>query len=132
MTKTMNGGDWIQTMQPIFDRHFTPNEQEAFKARNFSFAQEEVSRTWDALISEGRVLQAKGDPSSPEAADLARRWMDQVRLFTGDDPAIIAKSARVNMEALADPKAAQAMPFDMSLMQFVSEAYKAAGGGQTP
>jgi hypothetical protein len=50
--------------------------------------------------------------------------MDQVRLFTGDDPAAITKSAKVNMEALADPAVAAKMPFDLALMQFVSEAYK--------
>ena len=124
MTETMNDDDWNRTMQPIIDRHFTPDEQEAFRARKFSFSQPDVTRTWDALIAEGRALQAKGDPSSPDAIDLARRWMDQVRLFTGDDPAVIAKSAKVNLEALADPSVAPRLPFDLALMQFVSEAYR--------
>jgi MerR family transcriptional regulator, thiopeptide resistance regulator len=125
-TMTMNDDDWNRTMQPIVDKHFTSDEQETLKARKFSFDQAEVTRTWDALISEGRILQAKGDPTSPEAMDLARRWMAQVRLFTGDDPAVYAKSAKVNLEALSDPSVAPKMPFDLSLMQFVGEAYKHA------
>jgi DNA-binding transcriptional MerR regulator len=126
MTEKMNDADWNRTMQPIIDRHFTADEQEALKARKFSFDQAEVTRTWDSLIAEGKAAQAKGDPSSPEAMDLARRWMAQVRLFTGDDPAVYAKSANVNMEALSDPAVAPKMPFDLSLMQFVGAAYKCA------
>jgi DNA-binding transcriptional MerR regulator len=126
MADSMSDDDWNRTMQPIIDRHFTAEEQAAFKARKFSFAQPEVARAWDALIAEGRTLQAKGDPSSPEAMDLARRWMAQVRRFTGDDPAIIAKSAQVNLDALADPATAAKMPFDLALMRFVSDAHRHA------
>ena len=123
MTETMNDEDWNRTMQPIVDRHFSPDEQAALKARKIAFDQAEVTRQWDALIAEGRSLQARGDPTSPEAMDLARRWMAQVRLFTGGDPVIYAKSAKVNQEALSDPAVAARMPFDMSLMQFVGQAF---------
>lgn len=129
MTETINDDEFNRTMQPIVDRHFTPDEQAALKARKFSFDQAEVTRQWDALISEGRGLQAKGDPSSPQAMDLARRWMAQVRLFTGDDPAVYAKSAKVNLEALSDPSVAPKMPFDMALIQFVGEAYRHGQAG---
>ena len=96
--------------KPVFERHFTPEEQEQFRARKLSFDQKEVTREWDGLIAEGRDLQAKGDPGSPEAMDLSRRWMAQVRRFTGDDPAMIAKSAQANMELFSDPEAARKMP----------------------
>ena len=52
--------------------------------------------------------------------------MTQVRKFTGDDPAMITKSAKVQLDALADPQTAPKMPYDLSLMQFVSEAYRHA------
>ena len=52
--------------------------------------------------------------------------MAQVRRFTGDDPAMIAKSAHANMELLSNPEAARKLPFDISLMQFVGEAYRRA------
>ncbi len=124
MTKTMSDEDWGRTMQPHVDRHFTPEEQEAFQERKGEFDQAEVTRQWDALIAEGQALQAKGNPGSPEAINLAERWMAQVRKFTGEDPVVIAKSAKVNLDALADPETAPKMPFDLSLMQFVSEAYR--------
>ena len=71
-------------------------------------------------------MQAKGDPGSPQAMDLARRWMTQVRKFTGDDPAMIVKSYQANMEVLSNPETARKMPFDLPLMQFVGEAYRRA------
>ena len=126
MTRTMNDEDWACAMQPHVDKHFTADEQEAFKARKGDFDQTTVTREWEALIAEGRALQAKGDPHSPEAVDLATRWMAQVRRFTGDDPAMIAKSAQVNVDALADPETAPNMPFDLALMQFVGEAYRSS------
>jgi DNA-binding transcriptional MerR regulator len=126
MTKSMTEEELGRTLQPFVDKHFTPAEQDAFRARKNDFDQARVVREWDDLIAEGRALQAKGDPTSPEASDLARRWMDQVRKFAGDDPDTIAKTARVNMDALADPETARKMPFDLSLMQFVSEAYRHA------
>ena len=126
MDEKMTEEDWTRLAQPVFERHFTPEEQEQFKARKFSFSQEDVSREWDALFAEGRRLQAEGDPGTPAARDLATRWMAQVRRFTGDDPAIIAKSAQANMELLSHPEAARKMPFDLSLMRFVGEAYRRA------
>lgn len=129
MTQTMSDDAWEHTMQPHVDKHFTPEEQVAFKARKASFDQEQAIREWDALITEGRALQAKGDPGSPQAMDLAQRWMAQVRKVTGDDPEVIAKSARLNMDALSDPETASKLPFDLPLVQFVSEAFRRAQDG---
>ena len=120
----MSEEDWERHVKPVYERHFTPDEQEVIKGRKNEFDQAEVIREWDALIAEGRALQAKGDPGSPQAMDLARRWMTQVRKFTGDDPAMIAKSAQANIEVLSNPETAHKIPFDMPLMQFVGEAYK--------
>ena len=126
MSDKMSEEDWERHVKPVYERHFTPDEQEIIKARKAEFDQAQVIREWDELIAEGRALQAKGDPGSPQAMDLARRWMTQVYKFTGDNPAMIAKSAQANMEVLANPDAARKMPFDLSLMQFVGEAYKQA------
>ncbi len=126
MSDKMSEEDWERHVRPVYERHFTPDEQDIIKARKNDFDQTEVIREWDALIAEGRALQAKGDPGSPQAMDLARRWMTQVRKFTGDDPAMIAKSAQANIEVLSNPETAHKMPFDLPLMQFVGEAYKRA------
>lgn len=129
MDETMTEADWERLAKPVFEKHFTPEEQAEFASRKGDFDQAEVTREWDALIAEGRALQARGDPGSPEAQDLATRWMAQVRRFTGDDPAMVAKSSAANRELLSNPEAARKMPFDLSLMQFVGEAYKRAQAG---
>ena len=126
MNNTMSVQDWEQHVRPVYERHFTPDEQEVIKARNNEFDQAQIIREWDALIAEGRALQAKGDPGSPQAMDLARRWMTQVKKFTGDDATMIAKSAQANIEVLSNPETARKMPFDLPLMQFVGEAYRQA------
>ena len=109
MTDKLSDEEWDRTMQSHVDKHFTREEQESLKARKFSFDQKEIAREWEVLIAEGRALQVQNDPGSPEAMNLAQRWMVQVRKFTGDDQAVIAKSAKVNMDALADPEAAPKM-----------------------
>lgn len=126
LSDKMSEEDWERHVRPVYERHFTPDEQDIIKARQNDFDQDEVVREWNALIAEGRALLAKGDPGSPHAMDLAQRWMTQVRKFTGDDPAMIAKSAQANMEVLSNPESARKMPFDLPLMQFVGEAYKRA------
>lgn len=126
MTDKMNAEDWERHVKPVYERHFTPDEQEQIKARQPDVDQAQITREWDALIAEGRELQAKGDPATPEAMDLAKRWMAQVKKFTGDDPGMIAKAAQANMEVLADPQTARMMPFDLPLMRFVGDAYRRA------
>ena len=121
MTETMTNEEWARTMQPYVDKHFSSEEQDALKARKNDYDPSQIMGEWDVLFAEGRELQAKGDPSSPEAIDLAKRWMAQVRKFTGDDPAMITKSAKVQMDALADPQTAPKMTYDLSLFQFVGE-----------
>lgn len=128
MTQKMTDNEWEKTMKPHINKHFTQEEQDAWKARMGDFDPIEITRQWDELIAEGRALQAIGDPKSEAAMDHAESWMAQVKKFSGEDPAVIAKAAHVNMDALADPSTAPKMPFDLPLMQFVSEAFRNAQG----
>ena len=126
MTQKMTDNEWEQTMKPHINKHFTPDEQAAWKARMGDFDQAEITRQWDELIAEGRKLQAIGDTTSAAAMDHAVRWMAQVKKFSGDNPAMATKAANVNLDALADASTAPKMPFDLSLMQFVGAAYRNA------
>ena len=51
-----------------------------------------VSR--ERWTAEAKDLMAKGDPGSPAAIDLARRWSEMVKAFTQGDPALARRSAR--------------------------------------
>jgi len=65
---------------------------------------------------------AKGDPASPAALDLARRWKAQLELFTKGDPGVTQKVQRVWNDAMADPKAAPQLPLNPEIFAFVGKA----------
>ncbi len=72
-------------------------------------------------VAEAAHLAAIGDPGSPEAKDLLRRWNAQVEQFTGGDPALKAKSAAVMKDAMSDPAATMRLPFKPEMFAFLSD-----------
>ncbi|KQT32090.1 hypothetical protein ASG29_09580 [Sphingomonas sp. Leaf412] len=112
-------------MRPHVARHFSAEDRERLATQAPPFDQEQVSREWDALIAEATALMATGDPGTPEAKDLARRWFAQVERFTGGDPATFAKLGSAWQDAMADPAAKDALPMTPALMAFVGAARKA-------
>ena len=113
---------------PIVEKHFSADERETLGQR--AFDQQEAARGWEALIAEAKALMAKGDPASPEAMDLARRWMALVGQFTGGDPKLAAKVKAVWNDAMADPSAAPKLPLNPEIFAFVGEAWKRAQAAQ--
>lgn len=106
VTRSLTDAEWRDTFQPLYDKHFTADELAAFKARAEAepFDQAAVTATWDALISEAKRLLAAGDPTTPEALDLARRWRSQVNAFTQGDPETARKVGALWQDAMADPE----------------------------
>jgi DNA-binding transcriptional MerR regulator len=125
---TMTGKATPDEMKAIFDplaeKHFNAGERTALRQR--SFDQAEASRAWDGLMAEAKALMEKGDPTSPAAADLARRWMAQVRLFTQGDPKVNAKVMAMWKDAMADPAAAPKLPLNPAIFAFVQQAWSHA------
>ncbi|MBV9992477.1 MAG: MerR family transcriptional regulator [Alphaproteobacteria bacterium] len=121
---TMTNKATPEEMQAIFDplaqKHFTAEENAALRRR--SFDQAEASRSWESLIDEAKALMAKGDPYSPAAKELARRWQAQVRLFTQGDVKVGEKVMAMWKEAMADPKAAPKLPLNPEIFAFVQKA----------
>ncbi|MDE2135679.1 MAG: MerR family transcriptional regulator [Alphaproteobacteria bacterium] len=113
-----------EEMKAIFDpisaKYFTPEEAKAIARRKFD--QPAIATQWEALIAETKVLMTKGDPSSPVALNLARRWQALVDQFTGGDPAIAAKARAVWSEAMADLKAGPKLPLNPEIFAFVGKA----------
>ena len=124
METTMTTKATPEEMKAIFDpisaKYFTPEESQALTQRKFN--QEAATHSWDSLIAEAKALMAKGDPGSPEALDLARRWQALVDQFTGGDPAVAAKVRAVWNDAMADPKAAPKLPLNPQIFEFVGKA----------
>jgi DNA-binding transcriptional MerR regulator len=116
---------------PLIEKTYTQQDLDALKARGTTFDQADITRQWDALFAEARELMAKGDPTSPAALDLARRWGALVGQFTGGDPKLAEGARKVWTDAMADPKASQKLPIDPAMFAFIgkaSAALKAQGG----
>jgi DNA-binding transcriptional MerR regulator len=132
MSEPMNDHEMKALFDPLGEKHFTDAEREGLAARNFGVDdQAEATDTWAALTAECKALMAKGDPTSPEAMDLARRWGAQLAKFTQGDPALAQKAAAMWKDAMADPAAAPRLPLTPDMFAFIgqaSAALKARGG----
>lgn len=115
-----------EALRPAMERHFTPEDRERLTTDAPYFDQEQVSREWDALIAEAKRLHAAGDPGTPAAKDLGRRWFAQVARFTDGDPTVFSKLSAAWGEAMADPNTAPKLPMTPELMAFVGEAKRRA------
>ena len=108
-------------LDPISDKYFTPEEKAAL-SRGKVFDQPDISARWEAVIAEAKTLMSKGDPYSPQALDVARRWRTLVEAFTGGDPTVAGKVRAIWQEAMADPKAAPKLPLNPEVFAFVSQS----------
>ncbi len=111
--------------KPIIKRHFSRTERQILRQRTFDPA--EVDAQWTALIGEAKHLTKQGNPSSAEAADLARRWRAMIDRFTGGDPQMFSRAGAVWKEALTDPSVAPRLPLNADILAFIGEAMAAAG-----
>ena len=105
---------------PIIEKHFTPDE--ITERQSVSYDQDQVTAEWDALIAEAKALMANGDPASPAALDLARRWKAQVEKFTQGSSQLDAKARAVWTDAMSDPTAAPKLPMNPEIFAFMGKA----------
>jgi len=122
MTVKASDDEMKAIFDPLAQKHFTPEENAMLRRR--SFDQAEISRNWESLIAEAKALMAKGDPYSPAAQDLARRWQAQVRLFTQGDPDVDRKVLGMWKDAMANPATAPKLPLNPEIFAFVQKAAK--------
>ncbi len=121
MTTKATPEEMTAIFDPISDKYFTPEEKAAL-SRAKIFDQADASARWEAVIADAKTLMAKGDPFSPQALDVARRWRTLVDAFTGGDPAVAGKVRAIWHEAMADPKAAPKLPLNPEVFAFVGQS----------
>ncbi len=126
MSEPMNEEEMKTIFDPLIRKHHDPQTLEALGRRDYD--QAAVTRAWDAVIADAKAAMAKGDPTTPEAMDVARRWSELVGQFTGGDPKLSAKTAAIWKDAFADPTAAPKLPFGPELMDFIRRAGEARAG----
>jgi len=136
MTAKIDDVAMKEIFEPLIEKHFTPDDMEKAKARKFdlmaanSFDQTQFQSAWDELVADAQRLTALGDPGSPEAKDLLRRWNAEVEKFTGGDPALWAKSSAMWKDAMSDPAATARIPFKPEMFAFLSEVARLEREGQ--
>ena len=128
MTEKLDDQHWTEAFRPLWQKHMSAQELDELQARkmgaceSFGGDQEAVATAWYDLIRDCNAEMAKGDPGSPEAAALVRRWKVLQDAFTGGDPTLTAKTGAVWQEALSDPATAPQMPMTKALWEFMAEA----------
>ncbi|MBA2588507.1 MAG: MerR family transcriptional regulator [Alphaproteobacteria bacterium] len=105
---------------PHQHKYFRPEEIEALASRE-DFDQERDIAIWYGLFDELKKLASAGDPGSPAALDLARRWLAQGETVSRGDPDIAGRIRNMVRDALADPATAPQMPFSASDLLFLEK-----------
>ena len=117
--------DVAAAYEAIARKHFTPDDQATLAANGYR-GMDKPDADWSVLHEEAGRLMQVGDHSSPEAMELARRWMGKVFEATGGDPALTRKMREAAREANEQPAFTDASRSSDALMEFVSKAYGAA------
>ena len=99
-------------------KHFTADEM----ARMQSHATSEALAHWEAVIADAKNVMAAGDPASPAARDVARRWQAAVHRLSGGETNLMTKGRAAWREALGDPKVAAGLPLSRELLDFIGQA----------
>ncbi len=124
MPNKLSENEATRLIQSAFEKHISSDEQQRLHANDYYPAAS--SAAWDALHSEAAALMDKRDTGSPEAMDLARRWMLEVNRATGGDPALNQKVRAMWREALQNPAVEAQAPNALAMMDFIGEAYATA------
>ncbi|MFL9874072.1 MerR family transcriptional regulator [Paraburkholderia megapolitana] len=106
-----------ESKMAVYERYLSPEEFSFLRANYGKRAME-----WPQLMADVRdAIDAGATPDSPQARELALRWMDLFRSYAGDDPATHAKFR----EALQnEPELTKGSWTDETLLGFMREAMR--------
>jgi MerR family transcriptional regulator, thiopeptide resistance regulator len=110
-------------LEKLWSQTYTPDQIAALKARPMN-DEETISagKRWSELIAEAERLRVIGDHQSPAALDLAKRWMEEVELFTKGDAGLNQSAFNFYTTGFSDPNIASQMPFSEGIWQFVGRS----------
>jgi DNA-binding transcriptional MerR regulator len=120
-----------EVWQSVWDRYYTPEEQERWKAVNLSFSAEDgqaYARQWTDLIAQVEAAMAKGvKPQDTLAMNLAKAWYDlQKPMMDRVGADVWNKAARMYQEMDQWQTDTVKAPFSKAAYQFIAEAAEAA------
>lgn len=92
--ETISTDDFIHIIEAttMFEKYYTPEQLAELKERADELGEEgmmKAQKDWAELGAAVRAEMERGtDPTDPRVQELARRWNDLVRAFTGGNPEI--------------------------------------------
>lgn len=120
----MTDYEWTEAHDALARKYYTPDQMKALEERKLSpEMQEQVFSKWAVLIDEAEQLR-DGPSDSPEAIDLARRWMILAEKFTGGDPSLDKATEDWYRDGFSNEESATLMPFSREVWEFVCAAAK--------
>jgi DNA-binding transcriptional MerR regulator len=117
--------DLSAAYEAVAAKHFSTADRAVLDANGYG-GMSQPDADWDVLHHEAARLMKAGDPRSPEAMDLARRWMGKVFEATGGNPALTRKMKAVARETHEQPAFAAESGSSNEVMDFVAKSYGAA------
>lgn len=117
--------DLSAAYEAVAAKHFSFDDRATLDANGYR-GMSQPDTDWEALHEEAARLMKAGNPRSPKAMDLARRWMEKVFEATGGDPALTRKMKAVARETHQQPAFAAVSSSSNEMMDFVAQAYSAA------
>jgi DNA-binding transcriptional MerR regulator len=109
----------VTVLTPLWEKHFTTAELDGLMSRD-DLNSAEFASTQEQLKAEIKILAAKGNPNSPEALALGRRWLAQCELITRGDKKMGKKIGAITAEAMADPNTSAELPLTPELYAFLA------------
>ncbi len=110
--------------EKIAARHLSPVDRAVLAANGAQGMDKDDG--WGALNAEAARLMKTSTAASPEAMDLAQRWMAKVFAATGGDPALSRKVKAMAHEVHEQPAFQKHAPQANAIMDFIAAAYGAA------
>ena len=105
-------------IKPFADRHISAEEKESFRA---GLDREQVARDWEGMMAEWQALVQTGDPTSPAAQDVARRWSAFIGQFAANTE-IKTKEKAILKDAMNDPATAEKLAHYREIGAFAHKA----------
>jgi DNA-binding transcriptional MerR regulator len=102
-------------LTPLWEKHFTRVELDEIAGR----ADDEVR--WQRLLAEFEKLPDKENPSSPEAVNLGRRWLEQADRYLRGDRKLLKKMQAFSVDAMSDPEMRKALPLTPEQYHFLTK-----------
>lgn len=119
------GSDPGTAYETVAARHFSAADRQTLNANGYAET-DRPDAAWAALHDEAERSIKDNDPGSPQATDLAHRWIAKVLEAIGGDSALTRKMKVVARETHDLPTSAAASNSSNEMMELVAQGYGAA------